>query len=231
MLRLLPMSDRVKDVGGFWPCATKSRVLERQLHAYGHKVRFAPLRTGLPGGSAAPPNRATCCIVCGCWCVRTRCAALAPLPDRPPTTPGFSRPKRVGRRRRGSGCRRCWADLGVDPSYRARSHLRPCTARRIPLDRGSPDVGRDPRRVVRPPLGAPTVRVLKCQPPRSRFRFVVAGAEKPSRTDCGTARGSPRPTRQRPRNGGQAAVTLFDSRACQGADAPTTTMFAPLNVG
>ena len=41
MLRLLPMSDRVKDVE-ILALRHQITVLERQLHAHGHKVRFAP---------------------------------------------------------------------------------------------------------------------------------------------------------------------------------------------
>ena len=39
MLRLLPMSDRVKDVE-ILALRHQITVLERQLHAHGHKVRF-----------------------------------------------------------------------------------------------------------------------------------------------------------------------------------------------
>jgi hypothetical protein len=82
MLRLLPMSDRTKDVE-ILALRHQLTVLKRQLHGQGHKVRFAPadraflaaLLDRLPPPRAAPDPAGGAC---------GDGAALAPRSDRRP---------------------------------------------------------------------------------------------------------------------------------------------------
>ena len=95
VLRLLPMSDRDKDVE-ILALRHQITVLERQLGKREGAVR--PERSGVPGGAAAPAAARTCCAGCGCWCARTRCCAGTATWSRA-ATPPRSRPKRPGRPR------------------------------------------------------------------------------------------------------------------------------------
>ncbi|WP_443068703.1 hypothetical protein [Streptomyces sp. NBC_01361] len=103
MLRLLPMSDREKDVE-ILALRHQIGVLERQLN--GQQVRFqASDRAFL--ASHGLPRRS--CAGCGCWCGRTRHFAgtafsspadTRPLPDQ---GPGWEVPAVVRRGAQGRG--------------------------------------------------------------------------------------------------------------------------------
>jgi len=73
MLRLLPMSDRDKDVE-ILALRHQITVLQRQLGK--EKVRFdASDRALLAALLHRLPLDWTCCAACGCWCAQTQCCA------------------------------------------------------------------------------------------------------------------------------------------------------------
>jgi putative transposase len=72
MLRLLPMSDRAKEVE-ILALRHQVMVLERQLS--GQKIRFIPADRALTGRPAATDCPARCCTGSGCWSVPTRSCA------------------------------------------------------------------------------------------------------------------------------------------------------------
>ena len=73
MLRLLPMSDRAKDVE-ILALRHQITVLERQLH--GQVTGFGSLPpTGPSWPHCCTGFPARCCTRSGCWCARTRCCA------------------------------------------------------------------------------------------------------------------------------------------------------------